>query len=141
MFIEFRVLRPADQSVLEHVAPEVFDHPVEPRLVAEFLVDPRHHLVVALDAGVVIGFVSAVDYLHPDKSAQLWINELGVAPTHRRLGVGHKLMEKIFEVGRELGCREAWVGTEPGNRAAQRLYESLPERSASSPFVLYEFKL
>jgi len=42
--------------------------------------DPRHHLVVAVEH-VVVGFCSAVDYIQPDKPPELWINEVGVAPT------------------------------------------------------------
>ena len=36
------------------VAPGVFDSPPDPRLTRAFLVDPRHHLAVAIDEGMVI---------------------------------------------------------------------------------------
>ena len=49
----------------------MFDRGIDPGLLAEFLVDPRHHLAVAHDDGVIVGFVSAVDYVHPDKPRQL----------------------------------------------------------------------
>ena len=82
---------------------------------------------------------SAVDYVHPDKAPQLWINEIGVAPAHRRRGVGRRLLDALLAHGRTLGCTEAWLGTEDDNVAARRLYESAgnaPER-----FVLYSFPL
>ena len=41
------LLGPDDAAVLDDVAPDVFDHPVRPDLVDEFLRDPRHHLVAA----------------------------------------------------------------------------------------------
>lgn len=77
MASETRILHSGDQAVLDNVAPGVFDNALEPRLVAEFLGDDRHHLVVAVDQGQVIGFASGVHYVHPDKPPELWINEVG----------------------------------------------------------------
>ena len=124
MAIEIRLLGPGDEEVLRSVADEVFDNPIDPDFAQEFLEDPRHHLAVAIDAGVVVGFASAVHYLHPDKAPQLWINEVGVAPTHRRLGLGRAVLEALFGVGRERRCTEAWVLTDRHNRAARALYAS-----------------
>ncbi|MDF1504354.1 GNAT family N-acetyltransferase [Roseisolibacter sp. H3M3-2] len=135
--VEIRLLAPHDHAVLDRVADDVFDETVDPRRAREFLADDRHHLVVALDAGVVVGFASAVDYVHPDKAPQLWINEVGVAPTHRRRGVGRRLMDALLAHGRSLGCAEAWLGTEEDNVPARALYESMG--SAAEPFVLYAF--
>jgi len=86
--------------------------------------DPRHHLAVAIDAGIVVGFASAVHYVHPDKNPELWINEIGVAPTHRKQGVAAKLLQVLFKVGQDAGCAEAWVLTDRSNSAAMRLYAS-----------------
>jgi aminoglycoside 6'-N-acetyltransferase I len=137
--IEIRLLRAGDLEVLERTADGVFDAPVQDRLASEFLADTRHHLAVAIDGGVVVGMASAVDYVHPDKAAQLWINEVGVAPTHRRRGIGRLLLDALLEHGRVLGCTEAWLGTEEDNVAARRLYESAGGRA--EPFVLYSFPL
>ena len=64
-------------------------------------------------------------YWHPDKPRELWINEVGVAPAWRQLGVGTKLLKKTLEHARAPGCREAWVLTEPDNVAALALYSKL----------------
>src|SRR5215212_10257909 len=123
MSVEIHLLNEADSAVLERIAPEVFDYPVDARWTAIFFADPRHHLIVAIDDGVVVGMVSAVDYVHPDKAPHLWINELGVAPSHHRRGIATKLIAAILAQGRSLGCTEAWVGTERDNAAAQGVYE------------------
>jgi aminoglycoside 6'-N-acetyltransferase I len=115
----------------------VFDHAVQPRWADAFLADRRHHLVVALDDGVVVGMVSALDYVHPDKAPQLWINEVGVAAAHRRQGVALLMLRAMLDHGRALGCTEAWVGTEPDNVAARALYERAGGTSEST--LLYEF--
>ncbi len=81
--ITIRLLGPEDAPVLDRVAPDVFDGAVDARWTGEFLNDVRHHLAVALDDGQVVGMASALHYVHPDKPPELYVNEVGVAPTHR----------------------------------------------------------
>lgn len=141
MNLTTRILGPGDTSVLGRVAPGVFDNEVDPRLTAEFLADSRHHMAVALDGDLVVGMASGVHYLHPDKPPELWINEVGVAPTHQGQGIGRQLLEALFERGRSLGCREAWVGAEASNTPARRLYAAVGGVEAHEPFVMVEFRL
>lgn len=136
-----RLLGPGDARVLDRVAPGVFDHAIDPRWTAEFLADHRHHLAVALDGGVVVGMASAVHYVHPDKPPELWVNEVGVASSYQRRGIGRALLQALFERGRALGCREAWVGTERSNAPARRLYESAGGAEAAEDFVMVSFRL
>ncbi|MDP9178513.1 MAG: GNAT family N-acetyltransferase [Gemmatimonadota bacterium] len=128
-----------DTEILANVAADVFDGPVEVRWSTEFLADERHHLVVALDAGCVVGMASAVHYVHPDKSPQLWVNEVGVADSYQGQGIGQKLLEALFAHGRTLGCSEAWVLTEESNMAARRLYARAG--GVESPALMYSFPL
>ncbi|MFL5613195.1 MAG: GNAT family N-acetyltransferase [Gemmatimonadaceae bacterium] len=139
MPLELQLLQPNDARVFDRVADGVFDCPVDPTLEREFLDDPRHHMYVAIADGVVVGMISAVHYVHPDKPAQLWINEVGVAPSHHRQGIGSRLLDAMLEHGRSLGCTEAWLGTEEDNVAARRLY--LRVASSAAPFILYSFDL
>lgn len=137
--VEIRRIGRDEIAVLDRVADGVFDRPVQERWTRAFLDDARHHLVVAIDDGVVVGMASAVDYVHPDKAPQLWINEVGVAPTHRRRGIGRRLLDELLAHAREPGCTEAWLGTEEDNVAARRLYEGAGGKAES--FVLYSFPL
>lgn len=141
MSYEFRILGPKDEAVLTRVAPGVFDHDVDPALAREFLRDTRHHLAVALEDGVVVGFASAVHYVHPDKPIEMWINEVGVAPSHQRQGIGRRVLQTMFAHGRDLGCREAWVLTSPANGAAIRLYEAAGGTDLADPPVMFTFRL
>jgi aminoglycoside 6'-N-acetyltransferase I len=135
--IEIRLLGPTDASVLERVAPGVFDHAVRPDWSAEFIADARHHLVVARDDGVVVGMASGVHYVHPDKAPQLFINEVGVAATHRERGLGRRMLARLVERATELGCTEAWVLTDGENAAANRLYASAGAVVPAEPCVMY----
>jgi GNAT superfamily N-acetyltransferase len=125
MTIIVRVLERGDESILEAVAEDVFDNPVQPALARAFLADERHHIAVAIDDGCVVGFASGVDYIHPDKPLELWINEVGIAPAHRGKGLGKAVLQALLNVGRAKGCHVAWVLTDRGNQAAMALYASM----------------
>lgn len=137
---EILVLGPGDEALLLGAATDVFDYPPREELVVEFLADPRHHVVVARDHDQVVGFVSAVHFVHPDKPPELWINEISVAPPHRKLRLGFRMLEAMLEVGRGLGCTGAWVLTDRDNAAAQRLYASA-DGIANDGAVMFEFSL
>jgi ribosomal protein S18 acetylase RimI-like enzyme len=142
MAIEIKVLGPLDVGILKCVAPSVFDDPIDVWRAEEFLADPRHHLVVAVEDGLVVGFVSAVHYVHPDKPRpELWINEVSVAATHRGRGLGTRLLHSVFDVARSFGCAEAWVLTDRANTAAMRLYSAAGSEEAPTDHVMFTFRL
>lgn len=134
--MEFRLAGPDDAALLARAAGDVFDHPVDPDLTAEFLSDPRHHLAIAIDAGQVVGMASGVHYIHPDKAPELWVNEVGVAPSHRGQGVGRRVLGVLLEHGRALGCNEAWLLTDDSNAAAQRMYAAAGGRESESQIMI-----
>jgi len=140
--IEVRVLRAGEEAILDRVAADVFDDPLLPGPAREFLSDSRHHLAVAIADATVVGFASAVHYVHPDKiHPELWINEVGVAPTHQGRGIGKALMNALLDVARELGCAEAWVLTERDNKPAMHLYQSIGGKEAEDETVMFTFYL
>jgi len=137
--LEVRILQAGDASVLERVADDVFDGPVDPHWRAEFLADQRHHLAVAIDGGVVVGMASGVHYLHPDKPPQLFINEVGVASSHQGRGIGRRVLDALLERGRTLGCSEAWVLTDESNSIARKLYAGAGGEIDSDLAIMYTF--
>jgi GNAT superfamily N-acetyltransferase len=139
--VAVRLLGAGDASVLERVAPEVLDRGVQRALAAEFLADPRHHIAVAVEDGTVVAFASGVHYVHPDKPAELWINEVGVSPAHRRRGLGAAVLGALLAEGRRLGFVNAWVLTDRGNPAAMSLYRSCGGVEAKEDAVMFEFPL
>jgi ribosomal protein S18 acetylase RimI-like enzyme len=140
--VEIKLLGPTDSHYLNEVAEDVFDDPIIESAAQEFLNDPRHRLVVALDNDVVVGFVSAVIYVHPDKPApELWINEIGVAPTYQRQGIGKALLQYLLEESKQLGCTEAWVLTDRANLAAMAMYKSAGGVETPPDPTMFTFKL
>ncbi|HET8986706.1 MAG TPA: GNAT family N-acetyltransferase [Trueperaceae bacterium] len=147
--VTFRLVTAATAHVLERVDVDVFDNPLVPESLSQFLGNPMNHLVVAIveDAtgsandGIVIGMASAISYVHPDKPLQMFINEVGVADRYRRLGIGIQLVQFLLEHGRHLGCTEAWVATEVGNAAARSLYRATGGREEDERAVVYTYDL
>jgi len=140
--IEVRLLGAEDTALLDRIAPGVFDDPLDAAATRRFLGDPRHHLAVAIDGGTVVGMASAVHYDHPDKPApEMWVNEVGVAPTHRERGLGKRLLARLIEEARALGCHEAWVLTDRSNHPALRLYRALGGRETPHEQVMLTFVL
>ena len=137
-----RLIGPEDLDLLDRVAENVFDNPIVESSAREFLGDARHRLVVALDENTVVGFVSAVIYVHPDKPApELWINEIGVAPSHQRQGIGKALMQAILEEAKRSGCSEAWVLTDRTNLPAMAMYTRAGGEEAVPDQTMFTFKL
>ncbi|MBK9926578.1 MAG: GNAT family N-acetyltransferase [Anaerolineales bacterium] len=136
-----KILSASDLPLLMNVTEDIFDNPIDEKSAHEFLADPRHHIVVALSDNVIIGFASAVHYVHPDKPAELWINEVGVAQVYQNKGVGKAIMKKLLQLGQSLRCANAWVLTDRSNIPANRLYKSAGGEAASDDTVMYEFDL
>ena len=137
-----KLLQSGDEDVLSRVAEDVFDNPIDPALVKEFLADPHHHIAVAIDGGVVVGFASGVDYIHPDKPRELFINEVAVAASHRQRGLGGQVVAALLDHARGKGCTVAWVLTDHDNEAARALYTAAGAGPLGQGDTLgFEFKL
>ncbi|MBN9216952.1 MAG: GNAT family N-acetyltransferase [Mesorhizobium sp.] len=142
MNVIIRRLYPGDDALVMRIAEDVFDEPVRPDRLAAYLASPGHFMVVAFADGIVVGQCAAVIHRHPDKVTELYIDEVGVSPAFQRQGVARKMLDAMFEIGREHGCEEAWVGTEPDNVPARALYETRGEaHGEAESFVMYVYQL
>ncbi|MBM3615627.1 MAG: GNAT family N-acetyltransferase [Alphaproteobacteria bacterium] len=122
MAVEILRIGPHNAGILDHVDPEIFDDEIDRERVAAFVATENHLLVVAQDAGCVIGQIRAIVHLQPDGANQLYIDNLGVAPTHLRRGIASLLLQDVLSWGEARGCEDAWVATELDNEAARGLY-------------------
>ena len=139
MGVAIERLTAANISLLDRVAPEVFDDPVNAGRLAAYMAEPGHLMLLAMSDGEVMGQCAAVIHRHPDKVTELYIDEVGVAPAFQRLGIARQMLDAMFALGKSLGCGEAWVGTERDNVAARRLYEG--RGAQAEPFVMYVYEL
>jgi ribosomal protein S18 acetylase RimI-like enzyme len=138
MSIEIRRITAHDTALFERIAEDVFDEPIVPARLAAYLKNPANLMVLALVNGEVIGQVAAVLHQHPDKPTELYVDEVGVTPRFQQQGVAKQMMQEMLVWGRERGCEEAWLGTEPENVAARGLYAKFAK---AEPIVMYQWDL
>ena len=141
MEYDIQLLTAGNARLLERVKPEVFDNPIDVAQLHAFLEDARHIMFIAVIGDSVIGMASAVEYFHPDKQPQLWINEVGVAPPYRKNGIGRALVKALLDAAENRNCGFAWLGTDIDNHAAQACFGSIAEVEAAQQFLLYEWDL
>jgi ribosomal-protein-alanine N-acetyltransferase len=85
----------------------------------EIEANPLAWNVVARAGRLVVGFVCA--YVIAD---ELMINDLAVAGSHRRKGVGRALLAEVITGARTRGCRRATLEVRPSNAGARALYDA-----------------
>lgn len=136
--ITFRQLGPEDAHVLDRVKVGTFDNPIDPARAWAFLALRVNDLVVALDRGEVIGFVSGSVMMHPDKDPAYLIHNVSVHKDYRRQGIATRLMKKIAALAEDRGCQAVWLATKGSNKVARALHASLGGRLTDG-IVIYEW--
>ena len=79
-------------------------------------VQTRHYLV-ALDAGLVVGYAGLCD--HPDEA---FVQTMAVAPTHQGCGLGARLLAALLDEAVRRRQRTVSLEVRADNGPAQRLY-------------------
>ena len=125
--MEILRLGPGDADSVVAAA-HLFDSQPKPDATARFLAEPNHHLLVAYEEGLPVGFVSGVETTHPDKGTEMFLYELSVDEAYRRRGIGGNLVRRLADLARSAGCYGMWVGTEDTNIAALATYEGAGAR-------------
>ena len=111
--------------MLDRIRPGTFDSEIDPARAWAFLATRVNELVVALDQGEVVGFVSGTVLMHPDKPTAFFVNEIGVHEDIRGQGLAHRLLKRISELALERGCVEIWAATEADNIPARGLFRKM----------------
>ena len=93
--------------------------------MAKYVTEESHIMLIALHKNVVIGQVLSVIHRHPDKSTELYVDDLGVSPKFQRQGIATLMFKELLLLARERGCKEIWMTTEPDNEQAKGFYSSL----------------
>jgi ribosomal protein S18 acetylase RimI-like enzyme len=121
-------------------AGHLFDGPVRTEWAERFLTADGHHLFLAHAEESVVGFVSGVETVHPDKGTELLLYELAVAESYRRRGIGRALVRRLDALARERGCYGMWVLIDTGNDVALATYRSAGgKEDGSCTVVTWDF--
>jgi ribosomal protein S18 acetylase RimI-like enzyme len=90
---------------------------------------------LALDGERAVGLAST-EYQAWNRRAVVW--HLYVSPSHRRLGIGRRLLETALAPLQAAGARTAWLETSNLNVPAVRAYERLGFRLCGLDTSLYD---
>ncbi|MFO8055989.1 MAG: GNAT family N-acetyltransferase [bacterium] len=95
---------------------------------ANMLARSDHITLVAEQEGLVVGFVNGFRLTRPpmfEKTAVGRINDIAVDRDHRRQGVGHLLLEAIFEEFDKMGFEYIDLTVDRDNVEAIEFYQSM----------------
>lgn len=112
--------------------------PVDDSSLAEFLANPAHYLLLAIEQKKVVGSLYGYALQHPyRREPQFFLYGIDVRPEHRNQRIGSALVERFVTEAKRVGASEVWVLTNESNRAAMAMYShSGLERSNTDDVML-----
>jgi len=123
MSVAIKRLGPGDEATLELLAEDDADFdldgrssalpPLKPGMAQRYLANPSVLHWVAVQAGVVTGFLYCAHVLlrsHPGH--ELLLYEIGVRQAHRRKGIGRALLDHMARWMQQNEVSEVWVCAE-----------------------------
>ena len=102
---------------------------------ARFLAGDEMRALVAVQGGALVGIVHAV--FHPVTSSDrpvCFLNDLFVAETARRRGVGRRLIEALYDLAGAEGAFRVYWHMQVENRTGAELYDRVASRSGHTVF-------
>lgn len=115
------VIREATKADLPAIAAlevEVYGDPWSEQIIRGELAQENRIYLVVEDDGRIVGFGGIMLVLE-----DAHITTLGIAPTHRRRGVGSRLLLELIDRAIEAGSRNLTLEVRESNADAQALYE------------------
>ena len=97
MSISIQMVIPANTALLANISDDVFDYAIASDKLKTFLADSRHGMFIAMDDALVVGQIRGNVHLQPDRASDLYIDNLGVAPSHQRRGVASRQRSSVDE--------------------------------------------
>ncbi|MEN2766247.1 GNAT family N-acetyltransferase [Ornithinibacillus xuwenensis] len=104
--------------------------PVEQEFFESQLIDEKQHIFVATIGNDIVGFVVAkedevIENTFVNERNVIFIKSLCVSETHRKLGIGKKLMKHVFDFGSGLKIDSIELGVSEENLSAIEFYKSI----------------
>lgn len=108
-------------------------------LLEEILADPARHLIVAIADGHVVGTADLLIVTNLTHHAKPWaiVENVIVAATARRAGVGGELMRHLIELAGAAGCYKVQLLSGKQRAGAHALYRNLGLDAVAEGFKIY----
>lgn len=115
------------------VRPDVYKEnstPVEQKFFESQLIDNKQHIFVAALGNDLVGVVvtkeeEVTENTFVKARKVLYIKSLCVAETHRKKGIGKKLIKYVFDFGRSIEVDSIELGVTEENTSAIEFYRSI----------------
>jgi GNAT superfamily N-acetyltransferase len=112
---------------------------VDATVAAALVDDPSRHVAIAVDGGAIVGVAFAM--LDGGRAGELVVADLVVAPSHRRRGIARRLLARLLEHARALGCVAASLEAERDDAAVRALCAAAGGVEVPEPRVRVAFAL
>ncbi|MEO8071715.1 MAG: GNAT family N-acetyltransferase [Acidobacteriota bacterium] len=107
---------------------------------AQMLARKDFHIIVALENDKLIGGLTAYQMnMFKRETTEMFLYEIEVSENYRQKGIGKALIEFLKQNCVEKGIVEMFVGTEPNNFAARKLYSTTGGKQGDSVWFNYKF--
>ena len=93
-------------------------HPDVKDILRKIITDPTRITLVAEENNAIVGFA----FGRTDKGGLSWLSFMGISPTHRRQGIGHKLVQNYLTESKIKGAQKVSLNTAPELKPAVKLY-------------------
>jgi GNAT superfamily N-acetyltransferase len=123
--------------VLDRLRVGLAEEPVDPAQVWAFLATRVNELVVALEAGEVIGLACGTVVMHPTGPTEFMVTRVVVHPDSRRQGVGKGLLLRLMALAEDRGCVHVWARASADNVAFRALAMSLKAQATPGGDVFH----
>jgi len=128
----------ARQAIAEINLPTSHHAALDDVALTEFLADPAHYLLLAVEDRKAVGSLYGYALRHPyRREPQFLLYGIDVRPAAWGRGIGTALAEEFIAEARRAGAFEVWAVTNDANRAAMAIYRKNGfRRSATNDVVL-----
>ena len=110
--------------------------------LAEFLANPAHHLVLAIEEDKVVGSLYGYALQHPYRSEpQFFLYGIDIRSEYRNQHIGSALVDEFIAQARQARAFEVWVLTSESNKAAMAMYAHSGLRRSSTDDVMLSLPL
>jgi ribosomal protein S18 acetylase RimI-like enzyme len=98
------------------------------------------YLLVAFEADAPVGFLVAHELPRPfGDPVRLFVREVRVRAERRREGIGRRLLESLWAIGREHGIGSAFVIAETDDRDALAFYRAVGGKRSRREMAVVRF--
>ena len=117
------------------------ESPASNDALAELLEDQRNIVLACVHDSAPVGYLIAHQFPSLAGDRLVYLYDIEVSESYRRLGIGTSLVQKLMEVCRSNNVDSVWVGSSLDNEAACALWEQTGATRESDQYAEFTYAL